>query len=155
MKTVLITVFFSLLTMLVNVSGSARPNVVLILTDDQGYSDVGFNGNPIVHTSVLDAFAADAVVFDRFYANPVCSPTRAALMTGRYAYRTGVLETETQVAIEGMGAILKQAYEANALFSEIGVSWAYKSEVFETKGYTHFPVRFQLEADEPLEAVSV
>jgi hypothetical protein len=66
-----------------------------------------------------------------------------------------VRETETQVAIQGMGAILKQAYEANALFSEIGVSWAHKSEVFETKGYTHFPVRFQLEADEPLEAVSV
>jgi predicted dehydrogenase len=66
-----------------------------------------------------------------------------------------VRETETQVAIEGMGAILKQAYESNALFSEIGVSWAHKSEVFETAGYTHFPVRFKVEAAEPLEALSV
>lgn len=77
----------------------ARPNIVLILTDDQGYSDVGFNGNPIVQTPVLDAFAARAVVLDRFYANPVCSPTRAALMTGRYAYRTGVFETQEGLSI--------------------------------------------------------
>ena len=80
-------------------SAANQPNVVLILTDDQGYSDVGFNGNPIVQTPILDAFAADAVVFDRFYANPVCSPTRAALMTGRYAYRTGVLETQAGLSI--------------------------------------------------------
>jgi len=76
-----------------------RPNVVLILTDDQGYSDVGFNGNPIVKTPALDQFASTAVVFDRFYANPVCSPTRAALMTGRNAYRTGVFETQEGVSI--------------------------------------------------------
>ena len=66
-----------------------------------------------------------------------------------------VRETETQVAIEGMGAILKEAYESNALFSEIGVAWARKSEVFETAGYTHFPVRFKAEAAKPVEAVSV
>ena len=60
-----------LAVILVSVSSAARPNVVLILTDDQGYGDVGFNGNPIVQTPILDAFAADAVVFDRFYANPV------------------------------------------------------------------------------------
>ncbi len=75
------------------------PNVVLVLTDDQGYSDVGFNGNPIVKTPALDQFAAGAAVFDRFYANPVCSPTRAALLTGRAAYRTGVLETQAGVSI--------------------------------------------------------
>jgi arylsulfatase A-like enzyme len=75
------------------------PNIVLILTDDQGYSDVGFNGNPIVKTPALDQFASNAVVFDRFYANPVCSPTRAALMTGRNAYRTGVFETQEGVSI--------------------------------------------------------
>lgn len=78
---------------------SAMFNVVLILTDDQGYSDVGFNGNPIVKTPALDRFASGATIFDRFYANPVCSPTRAALMTGRYAYRTGVLETQDGVSI--------------------------------------------------------
>lgn len=69
-------------------------NVLLILTDDQGYSDVGFNGNPDVRTPHLDRFAEEAVIFDKAYASPVCSPTRAALMTGRYCYRTGVLGTE-------------------------------------------------------------
>jgi len=93
----LITIFFACCLPVGN--AAKQPNVVLILTDDQGYSDVGFNGNPIVQTPILDAFAADAVVFDRFYANPVCSPTRAALMTGRYAYRTGVLETQEGLSI--------------------------------------------------------
>jgi hypothetical protein len=51
--------------------------------------------------------------------------------------------TETQVAILGMEEILKQAYKGNALFSELGVSWARKSKVFETAGYTRFPVRFK------------
>lgn len=89
----------SLLIALTSVSHATRPNVVLVLTDDQGYDDVGFNGNPLVQTPTLDAVAAEAVVFDRFYANPVCSPTRAALMTGRYAYRTGVLETQEGLSI--------------------------------------------------------
>lgn len=66
-----------------------------------------------------------------------------------------VRETETQVAIEGMSDILKQAYEQNALFSEIGVLWARNSEVFETAGYTQFPVRFKTKANESLEALSV
>jgi arylsulfatase/arylsulfatase A len=71
-----------------------QPNVLLILTDDQGYGDVGFNGNPLVRTPTLDRMAAEAVVFDRFHAYPVCSPTRASLMTGRYAIRTGVIDTQ-------------------------------------------------------------
>lgn len=63
-----------------------------------------------------------------------------------------VRETEKQVAIAGMGEILKEAFEANALFSEIGVPWARKSDVFSTKGYTQFPVRFQAEVktEEPV-----
>ena len=76
-----------------------RPNVVVVLTDDQGYSDVGFNGNPIVKTPVLDRFAAGAAVFEQFYAAPVCSPSRASLMTGRYPFRTGVLATQEGLSI--------------------------------------------------------
>jgi arylsulfatase/arylsulfatase A len=79
--------------------GVRHPNVVLILTDDQGYSDIGFNGNPLVNTPVLDQFASTATIFNRFYACPVCSPSRAALMTGRYAFRTGVLDTQEGVSI--------------------------------------------------------
>jgi arylsulfatase A-like enzyme len=70
-----------------------RPNVLVILTDDQGYGDLGFHGNPQIKTPRLDALARESVRFRSFYAMPVCSPTRAALLTGRYPYRTGVVDT--------------------------------------------------------------
>lgn len=70
-----------------------RPNVVLIITDDQGYGDLGFHGNPRIKTPRLDALARDSVRFRTFYVSPVCSPTRSSLMTGRYNYRTGIVDT--------------------------------------------------------------
>ncbi len=70
-----------------------RPNVLLILTDDQGYGDLGFHGNPQIRTPRLDALARESVRFRTFYVSPVCSPTRSSLMTGRYNYRTGVVDT--------------------------------------------------------------
>ena len=70
-----------------------RPNVLLIISDDQGYGDLGFHGNPQVQTPRLDELARESARFSSFYAYPVCSPTRSALMTGRYAYRTGVVDT--------------------------------------------------------------
>ena len=69
------------------------PNVVLIITDDQGYGDLGCHGNEKIRTPNLDAFAKESVRVDRFYVQPVCSPTRACLLTGRYNYRTGVVDT--------------------------------------------------------------
>jgi arylsulfatase A-like enzyme len=70
-----------------------RPNVVLIITDDQGYGDLGFHGNPKISTPNLDRLARQSVQFQSFYVSPVCAPTRASLMTGRYNYRTGVVDT--------------------------------------------------------------
>jgi arylsulfatase A-like enzyme len=70
-----------------------RPNVILIMTDDQGHGDLGFHGNPIIKTPHLDAFAKQSVRMKHFYVSPVCSPTRASLLTGRYNYRTGVVDT--------------------------------------------------------------
>lgn len=78
---------------------ASRPNILIILTDDQGYGDVGFNGNPIVRTPRLDALAKDSLIFERFYAAPVCSPTRASLLTGRFALRTGVVDTQSGLSI--------------------------------------------------------
>ena len=78
---------------------TAKPNIILIMTDDQGYSDVGFNGNPVVGTPNLAKFASEATIFYGFYASPVCSPTRASLMTGRYALRTGVIDTQEGMSI--------------------------------------------------------
>lgn len=70
-----------------------RPNVIVVMTDDQGYGDLGIHGNPHVKTPHLDQFARDGVQFSRFYCSPVCAPTRASLLTGRYYYRTGVIHT--------------------------------------------------------------
>ncbi|WPP53606.1 arylsulfatase [Catalinimonas niigatensis] len=66
-----------------------HPNVVLILTDDQGYGDIGIHGNDTIETPVLDNFAKEGVRLDRFYVSPVCAPSRASLLTGRYHLRTG------------------------------------------------------------------
>jgi arylsulfatase A-like enzyme len=66
-----------------------RPNIVFILADDMGWKDVGFHGSEI-KTPNLDALAASGVRLDQFYVQPVCSPTRASLMTGRYPMRYGL-----------------------------------------------------------------
>ena len=70
-----------------------RPNVILVMTDDQGYGDLGVHGNEKIRTPRLDRLAGESVELTRFYVCPVCSPTRASLMTGRYNYRTGVVDT--------------------------------------------------------------
>jgi len=69
----------------------AKPNIILVMADDQGYGDAGYTGHPFVKTPNMDAMAKNSVVFDRFYAAaPVCSPTRASVMTGRHPMRTNV-----------------------------------------------------------------
>ena len=69
-----------------------RPNVVLILIDDLGWWDLGVNGNEYVETPVIDRLAREGVRMSHFYATPLCSPTRACLLTGRHYQRTGVVE---------------------------------------------------------------
>jgi arylsulfatase/arylsulfatase A len=70
-----------------------RPNIILIITDDQGYGDFGVTGNPLIETPNIDALAARSAHMTNFYVSPVCAPTRASLMTGRYNYRTRVIDT--------------------------------------------------------------
>ena len=70
-----------------------RPNVILIMTDDQGYGDFGVTGNPIIMTPNIDAMAQRSGSMKNFYVHPVCAPTRACLMTGRYNYRTRAIDT--------------------------------------------------------------
>jgi arylsulfatase A-like enzyme len=69
------------------------PNLLVIMTDDQGFWDLGSSGNPHLDTPHLDALASASVRFSRYYAAPVCAPTRAGMMTGRYAFRTGLYNT--------------------------------------------------------------
>jgi arylsulfatase A-like enzyme len=80
-----------LLAMMLTTSlAQTRPNVLLILTDDQGYGDLSLHGNPHVTTPNIDRFAKAGIQFDRFFVSPLCAPTRASLLTGRYSLRTGV-----------------------------------------------------------------
>ena len=67
-----------------------RPNVLLVMTDDQGYGDMGFHGNEKLDTPVMDRLALESTRFDRFFVCPLCTPSRASLLTGRYYLRTGV-----------------------------------------------------------------
>ena len=75
------------------VDAQDRPNVILVITDDQGYGDVGAHGNPLLETPHLDAMYARSVRLTNFHVDPTCSPTRAALMSGRYSTRAGVWHT--------------------------------------------------------------
>jgi arylsulfatase A-like enzyme len=74
-------------------SAAERPNVILVMADDQGWGETSYNGHPLLKTPQLDAMAENGLRLDRFYAGaPVCSPTRAAVLTGRSCYRAGVPE---------------------------------------------------------------
>ena len=70
-----------------------RPNVIVILTDDQGWGDLSLHGNPNLSTPRIDSLAKDGARIENFYVCPVCSPTRAEFLTGRYHTRMGVFST--------------------------------------------------------------
>jgi hypothetical protein len=72
---------------------ATQPNVILIMTDDQGYGDLSCHGHPVLKTPEMDALYADSVRLTDFHVDPSCSPTRSSLMTGRYSSRTGVWHT--------------------------------------------------------------
>lgn len=74
----------------VGVMAATQPNVILILTDDQGYGDMSCHGNPDLKTPEIDRLYGDSVRLTDFHVDPTCSPSRAALMTGRYSSRVGV-----------------------------------------------------------------
>jgi len=100
-----------------------HPNVLLIITDDQGYGDFGFTGNPHIKTPYLDRLAAESIRFNNFYVSPVSAPTRASLMTGRYSLRTGVRDTYNGGAIMAsseitVAEILKKAGYATGHFGK-------------------------------------
>ncbi|MDB5323834.1 MAG: arylsulfatase family protein [Phycisphaerales bacterium] len=70
-----------------------QPNILFILTDDQGYGDLSCHGNPILKTPNIDALYARSVRFTDFHVSPTCAPTRTALMTGRHEFHSGVTHT--------------------------------------------------------------
>jgi len=99
----------------------ARPNVVLIVTDDQGYADLGIHGHPYLQTPNMDRLGRVGVRLDQFHVDPTCSPTRSALMTGRYSGRVGVWHTV-------MGRNLVR--EDETMMSEIFRDAGYRTAIF-------------------------
>ena len=94
--------FFILSSLLLscnNNSETRNPNVIIVITDDQGYGDIGYNGNKNIITPNLDKFASESLRFNNFHVSPVCAPTRSSLLTGRYSLRTGVTDTYNGGAI--------------------------------------------------------
>ncbi len=105
-----IYIFLALLILSACVSTSERsvpapPNIILVITDDQGYGDLGIHGNPFIRTPVLDSLAKKSTRIDPFYVSPVCAPTRSSLMTGRYHLRTGVYDTYNGGAMMAPGEL--------------------------------------------------
>ena len=71
-------------------AGAPPPHIVFFLADDLGWNDVSFHGSTQIPTPTLDRLAKEGVLLDRYYVNPVCSPTRASLMVGRSMMHTGI-----------------------------------------------------------------
>lgn len=85
--------FVSLVCACHEVRGAERPNIIVILTDDQGWGDLSCNGNTSIETPHIDQLASDGARFQHFFVSPVCSPTRAEFLTGRHHVRCGVYST--------------------------------------------------------------
>ena len=88
----LIVVFVSLFLSCELNKTNTYPNIIVILTDDQGWGDLSINGNKDINTPNIDQMTLNGVRFDRFFVSPVCSPTRAEILTGRHHVRTGVYD---------------------------------------------------------------
>lgn len=114
------------------------PNVIMIMSDDQGWGDVGFNGNKEILTPHLDEMAAEGAKFHRFYAaSPLCSPTRGSCLTGRYPFRFGILAAHTggmRVGETTIAEALKKKGYATGFFGKWHIGWVKPDEV-SSRGY--------------------
>lgn len=100
---------------------SNKLNVILIMTDDQGYGDVGFTGNPYIKTPNLDKFASESCCFTNFHTATTSAPTRSGMMTGKYCNEVGVWHT-----IQGRSILEKQHVTIAEIFKGNG----YKTGLF-------------------------
>lgn len=117
-----------------------KPNVVIVITDDQGYGDLSCHGNPVLKTPEIDKLFADSVRLKDYHVSPTCSPTRSAFLTGHWTNRTGVWHTimgrsmlrENEVT---MGQVFQDAGYATGMFGKwhLGDNYPYRPE---DRGYT-------------------
>jgi arylsulfatase A len=89
--------------------GPARPNVILIMADDQGYETIGANGGTSYKTPNIDRLAANGMRFENAYAHPLCTPSRVALMTGQYNFRNYTSFGELRLSETTFGNMLRDA----------------------------------------------
>lgn len=109
--------------LVVNLHAAAKPNIVIILADDQGWGDLSVNGNTNLSTPNIDSLAKTGTIMDRFYVCPVCSPTRAEFLTGRYHPRGGVWNVSTggerlNLSERTIGDVFKAAGYATGAFGK-------------------------------------
>ena len=105
-----------------NLKGS-RPNIILIITDDQGYGPIGANGHPWIKTPNLNRMHGQSTRFDRFLVSPTCSPTRSAIMGGRHPLKNGVTHTILERERMSLGTVtvaqhLKEAKYNTGIFGK-------------------------------------
>ena len=119
-------------------SERVAPNIILLMSDDQGWGDVAYNGNAIVQTPNLDAMAAEGIRLDRFYsAAPVCSPTRASVLTGRHPFRYGI-EWAGEGHLPQDEITIAEVLKANGYGTGIFGKW-HVGELSRTVNQSYFP----------------
>ncbi|HKK63396.1 MAG TPA: sulfatase-like hydrolase/transferase, partial [Bacteroidales bacterium] len=118
---ILLTIAFSCTNTKKDINAEELPNIVLLMGDDHGWDEVGYNGHPFVKTPVLDEMAASGLRFDRFYSgHPTCSPTRGSFLTGRHPNRYGTFGPNWSLRPEeiSIAHLLKDAGYATAHYGK-------------------------------------
>jgi arylsulfatase A-like enzyme len=116
----LLLLLFSVSTLV----AARKPNIIFIVTDDQGYGEIAAHGNPVIKTPHLDALHTESVRFTDFHVDPTCSPTRAAMLTGRYSTRTGVWHTiNGRSLMRGGEVTLPEVLKANGYDTALVGKW--------------------------------
>ena len=90
---ILIAIFISIIISACSTGNGDKPNIILVMTDDQGFGDLSSNGSPDVFTPNIDLLHEQSITFSDFQASPTCAPTRSAIMTGRAPFKNGVTHT--------------------------------------------------------------
>jgi len=131
----------AVLALTLSAHAADRPNVILILTDDQGYGDMSCHGNPLLKTPHIDKLHDESIRLDNFHVDPTCSPTRSALMTGRYSTRTGVWHTiNGRSMMRPQELTLAEVFKANGYATAMLGKWhlgdSYPCRPFD-QGYDH------------------
>lgn len=135
-------------------AAARRPNVVVLLADDLGWADVGFHGGEI-ETPSIDRIAREGVVLDRFYAAPICSPTRAALLTGRDPIRLGIAYDQINpwnvIGLAPSETTLAEVLKADGYQTAMVGKWhlghAQQQQLPNAQGFEHFWGHLQTNTD--------